>query len=120
MDKKEFQKLFEDALEKAAWNAEEKLGCILPRNFVIKLYGPGHSSGTLMSVVSAVDVLYIDDRLFYRVIDVAVIEVSKEKTVVFTRVSGHAPSTFEKTWNDPYGSGPFKQIIAKDINILSE
>jgi hypothetical protein len=80
MDKEEFQKLFEDALEKAACNAEEKLGRTLSRKFFIKLYGPGNPSGTIMSVASAIRVLSIDEHLFYRVIDVAVIEVSKEQT----------------------------------------
>jgi hypothetical protein len=40
-----------------------------------------------------------------------VLRVTGEVTTIFMRVSGHPPDTFEKTWNQPVGNGPFKQLL---------
>ena len=36
------------------------------------------------------------------------------KTVVFARVSGHEPASYDHTF-DPAGLGPFKQILAEHV-----
>jgi hypothetical protein len=36
-------------------------------------------------------------------------------TTIFMRVSGHRPDTFAKTWNQPVGSGPFKQLLPEKM-----
>lgn len=114
MTKNEFRTLFEDALELAAVNAEKKLGRKVPRNFKIVFFGGGHS-GALLDPNSALDILYLGEDLFYRIVDISVKEVDKVSTRVYVRVSQHKPSEFSQTWNDPPGSGPFKQLIAENI-----
>lgn len=114
MQKSEFRALFEDALELAAVNADEKLLCKALRNFEIVFYGGGHS-GTVMDPLTALDLLYMGEDEFYRIVDMSVIEVDEDATRVFVRVSQHEPAAFAQTWNDPPGSGPFKQLIAENI-----
>jgi hypothetical protein len=119
MIKQEFQQRFEAALEAAVQNAERQLHRSVSRQLHIRLYDADHA-GDLLTVNQATDALYVGENLFYRIIDLAVIEVSSQITVLFVRVSGHAPSTFEQTWNDPPGSGPFKQLLAKTIKVIEE
>jgi hypothetical protein len=114
MTKNEFMSLLEDALETAAGNAEQELAHEVSRRFQILLYGGGYS-GVLLKPAAAVDILYLGKDRFYRILDVAVVEVDKETTTIFIRASDHRPGTWEQTWNDPVGSGPFKQLIPTDI-----
>ena len=114
MKRDEYRTLFESALEVAAVNADEKLGFNAPRNFKVVFYGRGHS-GTVMDPLTALDLLYLGDDEFFRIVDVSVIEVDENATKVFVRVSQHEPAGFLQTWNDPPGSGPFKQLIAEKI-----
>jgi len=55
---------------------------------------------------------------FFRVINVAVRRVSKDAAVVFMGISGHAPTSFDQTWNQPPGSGPFKQVLSDEISVV--
>ncbi len=112
----EFYRLFQKALEIAAINAEKQLHRKLPTNTTISLHGAGHS-GYLMDPLNAAKKLYLGEEKFYRIIDVSVIKVTLKESVVFIRASSHMPSTFDETWNDPPGSGPFKQLITKEIDI---
>lgn len=119
MNKEEFKKLFVRSLEIAAHNAEEFLGFKVSRNFKILLYGAGHS-GLIITPNKALDVLYLGQDKFFRIVDLSVTEASKNYTTVFLRVSSHEPSNFDSTWNDPKGSGPFKQLIPIEIKITEE
>ena len=119
MTKCEFRRLFENALEIAAKNAERKLAHKVSRNFQVLLYGGGHS-GVLLDPVTASDELYLGEDKFYRIIDIAIVEVNRQGTTVFVRASDHRPGTFEQTWNDPPGSGPFKQLISMKIKISED
>lgn len=112
MNFKDFKILFIRSLEIAVANAEEELGKPISRTYEVMLYGAGHS-GDILDVDTAVKEIYLDERKFYRVIDVAVQRVSPKGTRLFMRVSGHKPVPFEQTWNTPEGSGPFKQIMAQ-------
>ena len=116
MNKSEFNQAFLSALEEAAIYAESSLGRRIPRNFVIELHGAG-TSGAQMSPEDALDALFIDERRFYRIIDVAVIEVAPNQTTVFVRASGHQPAPLEQTWGG--ASGPFKQIQAEEIRLIT-
>jgi hypothetical protein len=118
MTKQDFGELFKAALELAALNAEERLGHAVPRNVKVVLHGAGYS-GALMSPEEALDTIYLGEDLFYRIIDVAIIEVGQETAKVFLRVSQHDPGNFSQTWNTPPGSGPFKQLVADEITIAS-
>jgi hypothetical protein len=117
MLKSEFKQRFNDALELAAVSAEQRLGKKVCRNFRVRLYGAGHS-GDLLDPAEAVDSLYLGENKFYRIIDVSIIEVGSGFSTVFVRASSHKPASFERTWNNPPGSGPFKQLIAERIKVL--
>jgi hypothetical protein len=114
MTKGDFRKLFLKALNAAADNAEAGLATPVPRSFRIELHAPG-SMGTAMSVDEALDKIWLGNNRFYRVIDVAIKEALPGRSLAFARVSGHAPTRFENTW-DPSNLGPFKQIVAEQVN----
>jgi len=115
----EFYKLFQGELQKAIKNAEERLHKTLSPEVKIVLHGAGHF-GDLMDTLTAAKELYIGEDRFYRIIDLAVIKVSKKETTIFVRASSHRPGTFDQTWNNPPGSGPFKQLIPKEIIVEKE
>jgi hypothetical protein len=112
----EFNNLFVRALQTAVKNAEELLHRQIPSNLEIILHGAGHS-GEVMNALAAAETLYLGEEKFFRIIDVSVFKVSRNKTTIFVRASSHAPSTMERTWNDPPGSGPFKQLIPTEIKV---
>ena len=116
MNKQEFAQLFANALETAVQNGEKKLRCPLPRDHQILLYGAG-CSGVLLDPASVLERLYLGEDKFYRIIDVAVVKASKQFVTVFVRASGHKPAPFAQTWNNPPGNGPFKQLLAKNIEM---
>lgn len=113
MTKSGFRSLFLQALDVAAKNAEERLAKPISRAFLIELHAP-RSSQRLVSVDEAVENLYLGDNRFYRVIDVGIKELRADSSLVFVRVSGHAPADFDKTW-EPSVAGPFKQILATAV-----
>lgn len=109
MTKTEFGELFRRVLNVAAGNAEAKLTKPIPHSFLIRLHSFGYDD-RLISVDEAIDKIYVGSDRFYRIIDVAIEEVLSNESVVFLRVSGHAPDALSATW-EPTGSGPFKQIV---------
>ncbi len=113
MTKSEFRKLLVQALNRAAASAEVELARPVPRSFLIELHGAG-SPGQTVPVDAALNRLYLGSDRFYRIIDVAIKKLLPGKSVAFVRVSGHAPTNFDKTWN-PSDLGPFKQIIGETI-----
>ena len=117
MTKQEFAQLFQRALEQAALNAEQQLGRKVSRHYRILLHGAGHP-GDLLSPEAAVDALYLNPDKFFRFIDVAVVEVSRTSVTIFARASDHTPVPFDQTGNTPPGSGPFKQLISKQIQVV--
>ena len=113
MTKQGFHILFSRALSAAAREIEARLGREIPHSFRIELHAP-RSQGRLVSMEEAVDELYLGEDRFYRIIDVAIRRLLPTQTVVFVRVSGHAPAPFNQTW-DPNDLGPFRQIFAQTI-----
>lgn len=89
----------------------------MPRTFEIEMHGlvPRSSVLTKEDVLEAI---YLGPARFYRIIDVAVCQVGKDFCTVFLTVSGHEPGTFSQTWNQPPGSGPFKQVLSDEIKVL--
>lgn len=116
MNKRDFTQLFAQALETATQHAEKKLGYRLPRSYQIRLYGAG-CSGNLLEVSCALEKLYLNEKQFYRVIDLSVTRVNPQNVTVFVRVSGHRPVPFAQTWNTQLGNGPFKQLISQQIEV---
>jgi|ERR1043166_47212 hypothetical protein len=109
----EFGSLFARGLEDAACEADRQLGGRVPRAFIVELHGAGHP-GDRMEFEQALNSIYLSDERFYRIIDIAVREVTAANTIVFVRVSDHTPGDFEETWN-PQERGPFKQLIPMKI-----
>jgi hypothetical protein len=116
MNKENFRILFERALMQAAIYAEQQLDRQISSRFIIELHGAKYR-GVPLDVTSATDKLYLDEDHFYRIIDVAVIEVGEDYTKIFVRASSHHPATFDQTWNNPPGMGPFKQLRSQQIKI---
>jgi hypothetical protein len=119
MDRQQVAALFQSTLEAAARHAEAKLGRSIPRDFEIELHGAGHSR-SLLDAQAVLDILYLGPDRSYRVVDVAVIAVGVRRTRASVRVSGHEPGSWDQTWNDPPGSGPFRQLIAERIGVARD
>ena len=117
MSKEQFETLFDRALETAAEEAAQRLQRPVPRRFEIEMHGLGEHS-QLISKDGALDLLYLGPDLFYRIIDISVISVSDNVVRIFLCVSGHQPGSFEETWNQPPGTGPFKQLHPQHIAIV--
>ena len=112
----EFHKLFDEAISIAVSNASKRLQRSLPSHILILFHGLGYS-GELVDVPTALNKLYINEKEFYAIIDLSVCEVDSKSTTIYLVVSGHTPRAFEKTWNNPPGCGPFKQLEAENITI---
>jgi hypothetical protein len=112
--KEEFRGLLLSALEIAIQRAEKRLGRSVPRGIEIEFNGlaPG---ARMMTVEDALEALYLGPDKFFRIVDVAVLRVLQDRCVVFMCFSGHRPASFSETWNQPEGSGPFKQLDALRI-----
>jgi hypothetical protein len=119
ISKKQFSLLFANALEIAAIQAEKQLNRAISHHFEIELHGAG-KSGFIVSPIEAIDLIFLGEDRFYRIIDIAVIAVYPSKTRIFMRISNHTPSRFEDTWNQPSGTGPFKQIVTDQIRVYSD
>ena len=114
MKKDDFKNLFKTSVEIAIVNAEAKLGIRLSRNIKILISGWEPLSPTL-TLDEAFEEIFISESSFFRIIDLGVIRFSNNSVSVAVRHSDHKPSEFEDTWNQPFGSGPFKQIIFEEI-----
>ena len=110
MNKKGFQELFTSMLERAAADVEKRFALKVSREFVIELYGLGHS-GSEETPSTAIEKVFISSDKYYRIIDLAVRRCLKKQTVIFVRVSDHPPSSYEDTWS-PESFGPFKILEA--------
>jgi hypothetical protein len=84
MIREEFRQLFHRSLNLAADNAEAKVPPPIPRSSLIRLHAFGYDD-RLVSVDEAVDKIYVESDRFYRIIDVAIIEVLLNESVAFVR-----------------------------------
>jgi hypothetical protein len=116
LTKDEFEELFTRSARAAIADAETRLGRSLPTEFDVELHGAG-VSGEMASRERAVDLMYINNDTFYRLIDIAVKAIHRDRPLLFARISSHPPSTFDKTWNTPKGNGPFKVLTSNQIPI---
>jgi hypothetical protein len=108
MDKAEFTRIFLQNVHHAIDAAQKVKYARLSYDFEIELHGGG-IGGDLISVDRAVDIMYLGPTTFYRIIDISVKRVDeRNRPTMFVRISSHRPSTFDRTWNNPPGNGPFK------------
>lgn len=117
MHRESFLQLLCHVLEVACQEVESTLAKPVAREFVIILHGAGYANWrtTLNEVV---EILYLGEDQFYRIIDVAITGVAPNATRVFIRASNHTPTTFAQTWNTPIGYGPFKILVANQVEVL--
>ncbi len=116
MTKQEFQHLFENAISLAMLYTEQLLGREIPQHVSFRLHGAGYS-GEIVDFAQVMDAIYLGEEHFFRFINVGVIEVGRDETTLFVGVSGHTPTSFEKTRNTPPGSGPFNPIIPLHVKM---
>jgi hypothetical protein len=112
MNKASFTLLFQDAVEVACGTAEKTLGTMLSRDVIVRMYGAG-ANGLEISTKDFIDRAYINDKVFYRLIDLMVVEVIGSRPVLFARISDHPPANLSMCWNGE--KGPFKQLKAEHI-----
>lgn len=104
MTKDEFAELFKRAVKLAAGRdvfAET-------RRIEFEVHGAGYGKRYL-DFTDSLDALYIDERKFYRFIDLMVKKFDEERILFFCVVSGHDPVDFQSTF-DPNNFGPFKVL----------
>jgi len=112
MNKAAFALAFQDAVETACRSAEKSLGKTLSRDVIVRMYGAG-TNGLDISPEEFIDRAYISDEIFYRLIDIMVVEIVGTQPVVFARISSHPPARLSECWNGD--KGPFKQLTAEAI-----
>jgi len=78
----------------------------VPRRFAFAWAGELQS---LLDLRSTLDRLYLGESMYFREIDLGVIQVQGDRAVVFVRPSGHPPGRWSET-RDPGGHGPFQQV----------
>lgn len=118
VNKSEYQKIFELALENASKNAEKAFHVDVPRRFHIELRGASISYRVLPSE-NVVDAIFIEENQFWLLINVMVIEVSLEAnlTIISLNITGHGPGTFEQTFSYSDGKVPFHQVLPLELKL---
>lgn len=119
MNRDEFKVLFEKSLNIAVEKAEQQLGYEIPKKYQIELHGAGFS-GALLDVETVFSNIYLGKDRFYLTIDLSVKEITPQITKIFMGVGGRQPDSFDKTWNQPPGMGPFKPTTTWKIRVSSE
>jgi len=109
MNKSEFVELFRKNVERAILVGETVFSTSMPKGLLCELHGSGYSGATL-SIDEVENLLFIDEDTFYRIIDIGIKLVGSNDYRLFVRISPHPPSSFEDTWNNPDGNGPFKVL----------
>ena len=104
---------FAKPLRASADRAAEHFGVPRPSQYSVELHGAGYA-GKRLTESAAGDALYIDSSRFYKIIDVAIVEVSRDRAVAFVRAAGFEPCPWEATL-DPAGLGPFNPGLSEDI-----
>lgn len=103
MEISEFARAFGRAIQRAAEKSSGILGSFL---FQVHVAGsPDHP----VTQEEALSLIYINPDIFYKIIDVCIMDFTLDSTLVFVRVSGHHPVAYEDTF-DPSDLGPFKAL----------
>ena len=105
--KTDFSNRFVLFLERCIQDFEPDVRLVnLDVNFELNLYGTSEWT----SVDDLVELVYITDELFYRIIDVAVLKITPEYVRFLVRPSGHDPVPLHETRAYVEGWGPFNCI----------
>jgi hypothetical protein len=119
MNMHDFGQLLREKLNEAVDLGERSLGKQIPRNLMILRDSP-KSDERRISVEQAISELFVSDDKFYNTIELTVVEVSPTTTWIFADEKGDSTNSFDKTLNQPPGSGPFKPLMSNKIRTLKE
>jgi hypothetical protein len=109
-----FTARFKSELDSATAEAERRLGGHAVRIYRIAYGDPREPN--LISVDTAVGRLLRDAPLLAPIIDISVVAVTDDYTVIFVRPSSHRPVPWDNTWGLPAGHGLFKMLVANDVS----
>lgn len=105
MDNADFRQNFDEAIRRALELAEVDPKGLIP---VVEYHGTPNPR-PFISIDEALNLLWLSEDRFYRIVDIGVFKDGRSPPVLFVRVSGHAPGPYSDTW-DPSDLGPFKQV----------
>ena len=108
MGREEFAALFHSKIQEAI-SRSQKMASTTPAVFEIEFHGAG-VPGRIVSFDEAVRRSFVGSDIFHLIIDIGVKRFEMGRWRIFVRVSDHSPGPFDKTWNNPHGSGPFKLL----------
>lgn len=113
MTKEEFRKLFEKHITKAIEYSEKVLNTKLPTKLRIAFTALGYQYNSLedtIDIAETLELLYLGEDKFFAIINIGVRDIIQDTTIMWVTPTGHRPREFDKTWNIPPGSGPFKVV----------
>ena len=117
MDQESFKNTFLGVVADAIAGAQQLSARQLPPKFEIELHGGG-IGGQIVTLDDALDRMFVSESLYFAIIDVGLKKVERDRCIIFVRISGHSPVSFQETWNTPTGNGPFKVITPTKVNFV--
>lgn len=105
-----FESLLAVAVARAIDAGCETGGQARPSTILFEIRGGGVPLRVVKDLAAAARILYLDEDHFWRVIDVALSNISNDVGHVMLAISVHPPVEFDLTWNTPRGMGPFKVL----------
>jgi hypothetical protein len=105
MDQATFSRQFHEAVRRALEQAEMSAMLGEP---IVEFHGKGGPKRRI-SLAETVDLLWLSEDRFYRIVDVGAYVVEDNPPVMFVVATGFEPGSYQDTW-DPSGLGPFKVI----------
>jgi hypothetical protein len=109
MNRNDFKSLFVRCVNEAMQLAQRLSPRPLPEEFEIELHGGG-VGGQIVSLEIALEKMFVEEDLFYAIIDVGVKKIVGARCRIFVRITDRPPVTWDKTWNKPPGHGPFDVV----------
>ena len=105
----EFRALFHRVVEEKLEHLRTKTGREISSELKVQLLYGKYAKGTPILVDEALQVLYINEREFWKIIDIIIYKFNIDHTlIIMSLAGGGGPVPFEKTAHMPKGSGPFK------------
>lgn len=105
MDQGTFSGQFHEAVRRALEQAQMSAALGEP---IVEFHGRGGPNRRI-SLAETLDLLWLSEDQYYRIIDIGAYLVEGDPPVMFVRAAGFEPGSYEDTW-DPSGLGPFKVI----------
>jgi hypothetical protein len=117
MDRESFKNIFLGVVADAIAGAQQLSDRPLLPKFKIELHGGG-IGGRVVTLDDALERMFVSESLYFKIIDVGLKKVERDRCIIFVRISDHSPVSFQETWNTPKGNGPFKVILPTEVNFV--